>query len=200
MERFSSRSKPRRFGMSSRKSVSACASSRAICRRACASRLVSAHDRHCRRVLAAGAGVFPPGLGSAGSWPGAPSAGARAACSNCRRCRPRARHSCSYPSPFASPEATPERVDHEKRCRSNPLASKKSIPIIRAPFLRIAYQGSMSALVAIIMGSQSDWATMRHAAETLDGLGVAQRHDRLRPPHAGSAVRVRQGRQDAVSR
>jgi 5-(carboxyamino)imidazole ribonucleotide mutase len=27
--------------------------------------------------------------------------------------------------------------------------------------------------VAIIMGSQSDWATMRHAAETLDGLQVA---------------------------
>jgi 5-(carboxyamino)imidazole ribonucleotide mutase len=27
--------------------------------------------------------------------------------------------------------------------------------------------------IAIIMGSQSDWATMRHAAETLDGLGVA---------------------------
>ena len=26
---------------------------------------------------------------------------------------------------------------------------------------------------AIIMGSQSDWATMRHAAETLDALGVA---------------------------
>ncbi|MBX9989872.1 MAG: 5-(carboxyamino)imidazole ribonucleotide mutase [Phreatobacter oligotrophus] len=26
--------------------------------------------------------------------------------------------------------------------------------------------------VAIIMGSQSDWATMRHAAEILDGLGV----------------------------
>jgi 5-(carboxyamino)imidazole ribonucleotide mutase len=29
--------------------------------------------------------------------------------------------------------------------------------------------------VAIIMGSQSDWATMKHAAETLDALGV--RHD-----------------------
>jgi 5-(carboxyamino)imidazole ribonucleotide mutase len=29
------------------------------------------------------------------------------------------------------------------------------------------------ASVAIIMGSQSDWATMRHAAETLDALGVA---------------------------
>jgi len=27
--------------------------------------------------------------------------------------------------------------------------------------------------VAIIMGSQSDWATMRHAAETLDVLGVS---------------------------
>ncbi len=27
--------------------------------------------------------------------------------------------------------------------------------------------------VAIIMGSQSDWATMRRAAETLDALGVA---------------------------
>jgi 5-(carboxyamino)imidazole ribonucleotide mutase len=26
--------------------------------------------------------------------------------------------------------------------------------------------------VAIIMGSQSDWKTMRHAAETLDGLGI----------------------------
>ncbi len=27
--------------------------------------------------------------------------------------------------------------------------------------------------IAIIMGSQSDWATMRYAAETLDALGVA---------------------------
>ncbi len=31
----------------------------------------------------------------------------------------------------------------------------------------------MTAAVAIIMGSQSDWATMRHAAETLAALGVA---------------------------
>ena len=30
----------------------------------------------------------------------------------------------------------------------------------------------MSALVGIIMGSQSDWETMRHAAETLERLGV----------------------------
>ena len=29
------------------------------------------------------------------------------------------------------------------------------------------------ASVAIIMGSQSDWATMKHAADTLDALGVS---------------------------
>lgn len=33
----------------------------------------------------------------------------------------------------------------------------------------------MSAPVAIIMGSQSDWETMRHASETLMALGIA--HD-----------------------
>jgi len=31
----------------------------------------------------------------------------------------------------------------------------------------------MDPRVGIIMGSQSDWATMRHAAETLDSLGIA---------------------------
>jgi 5-(carboxyamino)imidazole ribonucleotide mutase len=31
----------------------------------------------------------------------------------------------------------------------------------------------MSAPVAIIMGSRSDWPVLRHAAEVLDGLGVA---------------------------
>jgi 5-(carboxyamino)imidazole ribonucleotide mutase len=31
----------------------------------------------------------------------------------------------------------------------------------------------MSALVAVIMGSSSDWETMRHAAETLERFGVA---------------------------
>ena len=35
----------------------------------------------------------------------------------------------------------------------------------------------MTPPIAIIMGSQSDWATMRHAADTLDALGVA--HDAL---------------------
>jgi len=36
--------------------------------------------------------------------------------------------------------------------------------------------------VAIIMGSQSDWATMRHAAETLDSLGVSH-DDRIVSAH-----------------
>jgi 5-(carboxyamino)imidazole ribonucleotide mutase len=31
----------------------------------------------------------------------------------------------------------------------------------------------MTVPVAIIMGSQSDWDTMKHAAETLDALGIA---------------------------
>ena len=31
----------------------------------------------------------------------------------------------------------------------------------------------MKASVAIVMGSQSDWATMKHAAEILDVLGIA---------------------------
>src|SRR5438477_8429863 len=31
---------------------------------------------------------------------------------------------------------------------------------------------SSKVLVAIIMGSKSDWETMRHAAETLDELGL----------------------------
>jgi len=32
--------------------------------------------------------------------------------------------------------------------------------------------GSDTPLVGVVMGSQSDWATMRHAAETLDKLAV----------------------------
>ncbi len=36
--------------------------------------------------------------------------------------------------------------------------------------------------VAIIMGSQSDWATMTHAAQTLDALGIAH-DDRIISAH-----------------
>jgi 5-(carboxyamino)imidazole ribonucleotide mutase len=34
-------------------------------------------------------------------------------------------------------------------------------------------ESKSSSLVAVIMGSKSDWETMRHAVETLDQLGVA---------------------------
>jgi 5-(carboxyamino)imidazole ribonucleotide mutase len=54
----------------------------------------------------------------------------------------------------------------------------------------------MTARVGIIMGSQSDWDTMRHASETLDGLGVdhdvqvvsAHRTPDLLFDYAGSAI------------
>jgi 5-(carboxyamino)imidazole ribonucleotide mutase len=39
----------------------------------------------------------------------------------------------------------------------------------------------MTAPVAIIMGSQSDWDTMRHAAETLTALGVASEKHIISP-------------------
>lgn len=54
------------------------------------------------------------------------------------------------------------------------LASAEGVPLYGAFFSADA-EGSahMSAKpVAIIMGSQSDWPTMRHAAETLDALKV----------------------------
>ena len=45
----------------------------------------------------------------------------------------------------------------------------------RFPFRRIRRISDVAkdVLVGIIMGSQSDWETMRSAAETLDALGVA---------------------------
>ncbi len=36
-----------------------------------------------------------------------------------------------------------------------------------------ARKSAKTPLVGVVMGSQSDWETMRHAAETLDRLGIA---------------------------
>ena len=46
-----------------------------------------------------------------------------------------------------------------------------------APGVRVQDETAADAAVpvAIIMGSQSDWATLRHTAETLDALGVPHR-------------------------
>ena len=47
------------------------------------------------------------------------------------------------------------------------------------------------ATVGIIMGSKSDWETMRHAAETLDALGVTYEVKVVRrPPHPASACTI----------
>ena len=40
----------------------------------------------------------------------------------------------------------------------------------------MAEQKSSGALVAVVMGSTSDWETMRHAVELLDDLGVPNEH------------------------
>jgi 5-(carboxyamino)imidazole ribonucleotide mutase len=55
------------------------------------------------------------------------------------------------------------------------LVTRRCAPIIRR-FLRagdLSLPPPEAKSVAIIMGSQSDWATMMHAAETLDALGVS---------------------------
>ena len=54
--------------------------------------------------------------------------------------------------------APPARLFYDRRSRSLREGDERQWPV---------------ALVGIIMGSASDWETMRHAAETLDALGVA---------------------------
>src|SRR5579863_3682625 len=56
------------------------------------------------------------------------------------------------------------------------LAPHRALPIMRASFWSgeaMAAKSGAKPAVGIIMGSQSDWKTMRHTAETLDLLGIA---------------------------
>src|SRR5215210_2129197 len=55
-----------------------------------------------------------------------------------------------------------------------PARTRFAIPpaSLEMPWRQAAMTDAAPA-IAIIMGSQSDWATMRHAAETLDALGLA---------------------------
>ena len=47
-------------------------------------------------------------------------------------------------------------------------------PLNDLPLAQLVQGGTMDEpRVGIIMGSRSDWETMRHAAETLDSLGVS---------------------------
>src|SRR6266567_3623764 len=55
-----------------------------------------------------------------------------------------------------------------------PTLLRPNRPPKRAILLQLFQGGTMTEpLVGIIMGSSSDWETMRHAADTLDQLGVA---------------------------
>jgi 5-(carboxyamino)imidazole ribonucleotide mutase len=47
-----------------------------------------------------------------------------------------------------------------------------------------------TAVVGIIMGSTSDWETMQHCAQTLDGLGVGYEARDQRASHAATDARV----------
>src|ERR1700738_4164529 len=58
----------------------------------------------------------------------------------------------------------------ERTCRPSPCQPGHP-PVIVAFFF--GFEGSMAGKpVAIIMGSQSDWPTMKHTADTLDALGI----------------------------
>ena len=50
--------------------------------------------------------------------------------------------------------------------------ARTSKNILASPGRRVPAPSSPSPLVAVIMGSQSDWETMRHADETLTKFGV----------------------------
>lgn len=51
-------------------------------------------------------------------------------------------------------------------------SAKNGLPSAKNRAVRTSGSSLESPLVGIIMGSRSDWETMRHAAETLDSLGV----------------------------
>jgi 5-(carboxyamino)imidazole ribonucleotide mutase len=69
-----------------------------------------------------------------------------------------------------------------------------SVTFIRQFYL--LYNAAMKPLIGVIMGSQSDWATMTHAADTLEALGIpfetrvvsAHRTPDLLYEYAGSAA------------
>ena len=63
----------------------------------------------------------------------------------------------------AAPNLTPPPCKPKSRAYNQPLPSRGRF-VVAAPEAKS---------VAIIMGSQSDWQTMKHAAATLDALGVS---------------------------
>jgi 5-(carboxyamino)imidazole ribonucleotide mutase len=57
-------------------------------------------------------------------------------------------------------------------CLNGQGTDPQSFPLLNAP-LELGYTlFPMQPLIGVIMGSKSDWETMRHAVETLESLGV----------------------------
>src|SRR6202140_5213880 len=102
-------------------------------------------------------------------WP-TPFPAAPARISICRSPPP----NCGRRASGRREDRRPDKLNRTDIFRTHSLVTRGGAPIIQR-FLRagdssLASPGAKS--VAIIMGSQSDWATMIHTAETLDALGV----------------------------
>src|SRR6185312_14081079 len=86
---------------------------------------------------------------------------------------PSARNSLALASPrLPAPPVTTQTLLLSAGIRSS-LAAGASLPIMRGFRKRFPRGTPLQPAVGIIMGSQSDWDTMRHAAETLEALGIA---------------------------
>src|SRR6185312_12527203 len=86
---------------------------------------------------------------------------------------PSARNSLALASPrLPAPPVTTQTLLLSAGIRSS-LAAGASLPIMRRFRKRFPRGTPLQPAVGIIMGSQSDWDTMRHAAETLEALGIA---------------------------
>jgi 5-(carboxyamino)imidazole ribonucleotide mutase len=81
------------------------------------------------------------------------------------------------------PLADDTRIDCQRKCRYRrfadvmlhaytPAVLNGSLPSVNRPAAMPSAPPPARPLIGIIMGSQSDWQTMRHAADTLDRLGV----------------------------
>ncbi len=78
--------------------------------------------------------------------------------------------------------------------RATAQPARGAAPRTDAPVVAV-YNAAVKPLVGIIMGSTSDWETLKTAADTLERLGVAVRGARrLGASHARPAVRVRRDR------
>jgi 5-(carboxyamino)imidazole ribonucleotide mutase len=63
---------------------------------------------------------------------------------------------------------------YDAACGAKGCSYNRPFLLLAAFGHRFARSGRMAGKpIAIIMGSQSDWATMKHAADTLDALGIA---------------------------